>query len=208
MGLDNPVHLLLLLLIVLLVFGAKRRPEIGRSLGSGMRGFKDRLSGETPVRCRRRRRSHRCSPRHSPSSASLARRVPAVPRLARPTAHVAPSGPIVPERAPARIREIPQTYWGARHGSAALRSHHAPRGDDPPVAASRGTTPTGRGVASRGDAGVNARRAAQAPSRCRAAAPRGGADAQARGPRPGRRRRPGSRCSRWAWTPSAMSWCA
>jgi sec-independent protein translocase protein TatA len=46
MGLDNPVHLLLLLLIVLLVFGAKRLPEIGRSLGSGMRGFKDTLSGE------------------------------------------------------------------------------------------------------------------------------------------------------------------
>ena len=46
MGLDNPVHLLLLLLIMLLVFGAKRLPEIGRSLGSGMRGFKDSLSGE------------------------------------------------------------------------------------------------------------------------------------------------------------------
>ena len=46
MGLDNPVHLLLLLLIVLLVFGAKRVPEIGRSLGSGMRGFKDSLSGD------------------------------------------------------------------------------------------------------------------------------------------------------------------
>lgn len=41
MGLDNPVHLLLLGLVVLLVFGAKRLPEIGRSLGEGMRGFKD-----------------------------------------------------------------------------------------------------------------------------------------------------------------------
>ncbi len=49
MGLDNPVHLLLLLLIVLVVFGAKRLPEIGRSLGSGMRGFKDTLSGEPPA---------------------------------------------------------------------------------------------------------------------------------------------------------------
>ena len=49
MGLDNPVHLLLLLLIVLVVFGAKRLPEIGRSLGSGMRGFKDTLSGDTPA---------------------------------------------------------------------------------------------------------------------------------------------------------------
>ena len=47
MGLDNPVHILLLLLVILLVFGAKRLPEIGRSLGEGMRGFKDTLSGDT-----------------------------------------------------------------------------------------------------------------------------------------------------------------
>jgi sec-independent protein translocase protein TatA len=48
MGLDNPVHILLLLGIVLLVFGARRLPEIGRSLGEGMRGFKDSISGSTP----------------------------------------------------------------------------------------------------------------------------------------------------------------
>lgn len=47
MGLDNPVHILILLLVVLLVFGAKRLPEIGRSLGEGMRGFKDSISGST-----------------------------------------------------------------------------------------------------------------------------------------------------------------
>jgi sec-independent protein translocase protein TatA len=47
LGLDNPIHILFLLILVLLVFGAKRLPEIGRSLGSGMRGFKDSLSGET-----------------------------------------------------------------------------------------------------------------------------------------------------------------
>ncbi len=45
MGLDNPLHIAFLLLIVLLVFGAKRLPELGRSLGSGMRGFRDALSG-------------------------------------------------------------------------------------------------------------------------------------------------------------------
>ncbi|MGA2469493.1 MAG: twin-arginine translocase TatA/TatE family subunit [Solirubrobacteraceae bacterium] len=47
MGLDNPVHIVLLLIVLLLVFGAKRLPEIGRSLGEGMRGFKDALGGET-----------------------------------------------------------------------------------------------------------------------------------------------------------------
>jgi len=46
MGLDNPIHIAFLLILLLLVFGAKRLPEMGRSLGSGMRGFKDSLSGE------------------------------------------------------------------------------------------------------------------------------------------------------------------
>jgi sec-independent protein translocase protein TatA len=45
MGLDNPLHILILLVVVLLVFGAKRLPEIGRSLGEGMRGFKGSLQG-------------------------------------------------------------------------------------------------------------------------------------------------------------------
>lgn len=44
-GLDNPIHILLVLVIVLLVFGAKRVPELGRSLGSGLREFKDSLTG-------------------------------------------------------------------------------------------------------------------------------------------------------------------
>ena len=47
MGLDNPLHIAFLLLIVLLVFGAKRLPEMGRSLGSGLRGFRDSLSGDS-----------------------------------------------------------------------------------------------------------------------------------------------------------------
>ena len=46
MGLDNPIHLAFLLILLLLVFGAKRLPEMGKSLGSGMRGFKDALGGE------------------------------------------------------------------------------------------------------------------------------------------------------------------
>lgn len=48
LGLDNPIHILFLLVVLLLVFGAKRLPELGRSLGSGMRGFKETLSGEQP----------------------------------------------------------------------------------------------------------------------------------------------------------------
>jgi sec-independent protein translocase protein TatA len=46
LGLDNPIHLLILLAVLLLVFGAKRLPEMGRSLGAGLRGFKESISGE------------------------------------------------------------------------------------------------------------------------------------------------------------------
>jgi sec-independent protein translocase protein TatA len=45
-GLDNPIHIAFLFVLLLLVFGAKRLPELGRSLGSGMRGFKESITGQ------------------------------------------------------------------------------------------------------------------------------------------------------------------
>ena len=45
MGLSQPAHLIVLFLVVLLLFGARRLPEMGRSLGLGMREFKDSVSG-------------------------------------------------------------------------------------------------------------------------------------------------------------------
>jgi sec-independent protein translocase protein TatA len=46
MGNIGPTEIILLLLVALLLFGAKRLPEIGRSLGSGMREFKDSVTGQ------------------------------------------------------------------------------------------------------------------------------------------------------------------
>jgi sec-independent protein translocase protein TatA len=43
-GISLP-ELIILLVVLLLVFGAKRLPEMGRSLGRGMREFKDSVSG-------------------------------------------------------------------------------------------------------------------------------------------------------------------
>jgi sec-independent protein translocase protein TatA len=40
-------EILLILLLVLLVFGPKRLPEMGRSLGRGFREFKDSITGES-----------------------------------------------------------------------------------------------------------------------------------------------------------------
>jgi sec-independent protein translocase protein TatA len=42
----GPWEIILLLLLALLLFGAKRLPEIGRSMGKGMREFKDSLGGK------------------------------------------------------------------------------------------------------------------------------------------------------------------
>ena len=46
LGLENPLHIAILLVVVMLVFGAKKLPEMGRSLGSGLRGFKESISGD------------------------------------------------------------------------------------------------------------------------------------------------------------------
>lgn len=45
LGLENPLHIAIVLAAVLLVFGAKRLPEMGRGLGQGMREFKDSVTG-------------------------------------------------------------------------------------------------------------------------------------------------------------------
>ena len=41
----GPLEIVVILIIALVVFGPKRLPELGRSMGKGMREFKDSLSG-------------------------------------------------------------------------------------------------------------------------------------------------------------------
>ncbi len=43
-GLLQPTHLLVILAIALIIFGPKRLPELGKSLGSSIRGFKDAMN--------------------------------------------------------------------------------------------------------------------------------------------------------------------
>jgi sec-independent protein translocase protein TatA len=85
MGLDNPLHIAFLVVILLLVFGARRLPEIGRSLGSGMREFKDSSSGEAK----------------SPTLSQSTQQVPEAP-VAAPVAEPAPGAaaqaPVEPTR--------------------------------------------------------------------------------------------------------------
>jgi sec-independent protein translocase protein TatA len=48
----QPTHLLFVLVIALLVLGPKRLPEVGKSLGRGLRDFRTALSGEDQDRDR------------------------------------------------------------------------------------------------------------------------------------------------------------
>jgi sec-independent protein translocase protein TatA len=47
-GILSPAHIVLLLVVVLMLFGAKRLPEVGRSIGTGLRDFKHGLEGKEP----------------------------------------------------------------------------------------------------------------------------------------------------------------
>ncbi|WP_249010896.1 twin-arginine translocase TatA/TatE family subunit [Conexibacter sp. DBS9H8] len=41
----QPTHLIFIMLVALLVLGPKRLPEVGRSLGKGLRDFRSAMSG-------------------------------------------------------------------------------------------------------------------------------------------------------------------
>jgi sec-independent protein translocase protein TatA len=45
-GLENPIHLLVIALVVLIIFGPARLPGIGRAVGSGIRELRGSLTGE------------------------------------------------------------------------------------------------------------------------------------------------------------------
>lgn len=45
-NLFRPMHLLVILVIVLLIFGPKKLGELGKGLGEGIRNFKASMSGE------------------------------------------------------------------------------------------------------------------------------------------------------------------
>jgi sec-independent protein translocase protein TatA len=71
-GWIGPWELAILLIVVLLVFGPKRLPEMGKSLGKGMREFKNSISGKDD------------EPRAELTAAAEEERVPA-PRRERDT---------------------------------------------------------------------------------------------------------------------------
>jgi sec-independent protein translocase protein TatA len=108
LGLDNPLHIAIVLIVVLMVFGAKRLPEMGKSMGEGLRGFKSAVTADS-------------------THAGLTEAVPTpvVPTPAVPTPAVpTPAVPTPAVRAPVAAERIP----------ALVVAHDSPRVPAQPVA--------------------------------------------------------------------------
>jgi sec-independent protein translocase protein TatA len=43
----TPTHLIVIAVVVLVLFGGKKLPELGKGLGEGLKGFKDGMKGVT-----------------------------------------------------------------------------------------------------------------------------------------------------------------
>jgi sec-independent protein translocase protein TatA len=94
-----PTHLLLILLVALLVLGPKRLPEVGRSLGKGLRDFRDAMSNYSPDALLNADESPAAAP--TPTAATA---------TATPTAEPEPAdAEVVPDNAAtvARARGVP-----------------------------------------------------------------------------------------------------
>jgi sec-independent protein translocase protein TatA len=91
MGLDNPLHIAFLVVILLLIFGAKRLPEIGRSLGSGMREFKQSVTGESNSQ---QTALPAAQPPAQPPAAAVPVAQPVTPPAAAPPAPAPPAPPV------------------------------------------------------------------------------------------------------------------
>jgi sec-independent protein translocase protein TatA len=90
MGIENPVHLLFIAAVALVVLGPKRLPELARSLGKGIREFRDAMSDG----------SAHAGASHEPAPPVA----PIAPREPAPSSPVAPADAVVvassPESAP------------------------------------------------------------------------------------------------------------
>ena len=115
----GPLELIIVLVIVLVIFGPKRLPGLGRSLGSGMREFKDSIAGKDERRGARTTRPpsrEGIEPSAKPAAAKDGRGrrrggagLRRAPQLAGPPTRDGhrdpadrPRGPALPRRAPRR----------------------------------------------------------------------------------------------------------
>lgn len=103
----GPLEIIILLVIVLVIFGPKRLPELGRGLGKGMREFKDSVTGKDDDR-----QELRAS--NEPQTTGQA---PAPPEQAATTQQQAPAAPST-AAAPPPEAEQPAEPETARSGES------------------------------------------------------------------------------------------
>jgi sec-independent protein translocase protein TatA len=46
---DSPMHLLIIAVVILVLFGGRKIPEVMRGLGQGVREFKEGMRGDQPA---------------------------------------------------------------------------------------------------------------------------------------------------------------
>jgi sec-independent protein translocase protein TatA len=85
----RPIHYIILILIVLLIFGARRLPGVARSIGQSLKIFKSEVkdlgdSGETPA-------DAAPAPGAAPASVAPTPAAPAAPAPTAPTSTAAPA---------------------------------------------------------------------------------------------------------------------
>jgi TatA/E family protein of Tat protein translocase len=103
MGLTNPLHLAFIAVIALIVLGPKRLPDLARSLGHGMREFRDALNSESRGEEADRHVEAAESPPAAPAAESPPGAAPgAEPEpVAAPPASTAPPAAAAPDPPPA-----------------------------------------------------------------------------------------------------------
>jgi sec-independent protein translocase protein TatA len=64
----QPTHLLVIAIVLLVLFGAKRLPELGKGLGEGLKGFKEGLKGVSDNPATTSQQSAQAAPPQPPAS--------------------------------------------------------------------------------------------------------------------------------------------
>jgi len=154
-------ELLLILLAVLLLFGAKRIPEVARSLGKGLGDFRDALSG-----VERELKGEPPAPRREPPETAVAR-----PRLSATAAAATVAGTAAREKRPPHGAGPSDAYPGGPESAGADPVGPRTAGADPVGPRTAGADPGGPGPAG-------------AEGRERAAGPAAGEERRAAGGRP------------------------
>jgi TatA/E family protein of Tat protein translocase len=91
MGIENPVHLLFIAAVALVVLGPKRLPELARSLGKGIREFRESISDGSATGAPHVPASQNPAPAAAPADATVVATPPVAPAAVSSTQNLPPA---------------------------------------------------------------------------------------------------------------------